>query len=151
MVESRRISELPSAGGLDGDEYIPVVKDGETKKCTPKEINELITLPVLYKTGTTEGSATRTASNDDAWKYIRFTNTLAKTYTFRETAALTAGVELTVKNASIHSELTIAGEGVTINVLDGKSPIVPVGGTVQVRVISSVQIDIWGDLKDKVT
>jgi hypothetical protein len=149
MADATKISELPSAGGLNGDEYIPVVKDGETKKCTPKEITELITLPVLYKTGTTEGTTTRIASNDDAWKYIRFTNTLAKTYTFRETAALTAGIEFTVKNASINSELTIEGDGVTINVLDGKSPIVPIGGTVQVRIISSVQVDIWGDLKDK--
>lgn len=151
MADATKISELPSASGLDGTEYVPVVKDGETKKATPAQFAELVTVPVLRKTITTEGSQTRSASNDDNWKYIRWTNTLAKTYTFAESAALTAGYEWTVKNASTNSTLTFSGDGVTINVLDGKAKIVPIGGVVHVKVISTTQVDVYGDLQDSET
>lgn len=143
-----KISALNPVSGLNGSESVPVVKDGVTQRATPQQFAELVTVPVLRKTITTEGAQTRNASNDDNWKYIRFTNTLAKTYTFTDTAALTAGYEWTVKNASDNSELTIAGSGVTINRMENKAAIVPIGGVVQIKVISTTQIDIYGDLKD---
>ncbi|WDS36239.1 hypothetical protein [Pseudoxanthomonas sp.] len=152
MADAIAISALTSVSGLDGTEYFPVVKDSVTQKATPAQIVELFTVPALYKTITAAAATTRTASNDDAWKYIRFTATLAKTYDFLETASLTAGYEWEVKNASTNSTLTIASSdsSVTINRPDGKAAIVPIGGHIWVKVISTTQIDIYGDLQDSV-
>lgn len=111
-MPDKKISDLLSAGSLDGLEVLPLVQGAATKKATTKDVAKF-----GYQDVVTEATAARTLSLSDRGSYIRFTNTLPIVLTVpaNSTAAFGIGESLNGIQAAA-GQITITGAGgVTIN------------------------------------
>lgn len=90
----------------------------------------------------TETGASRAMANGDAGRYIRFTNTGAKTATFG-TGLNVVGQEFHIRNAAANN-LTLTASSTTLNAPAGGTLIVPPNGTVTVKQVASTQFDVFG-------
>lgn len=97
--------------------------------------------PVEAKTGTTY-----TVLAADVGKYLRFTNTSAKTVTVapNSTEALPSNGEWHIRNVGATDLTLTPGSGVTINVPSGGSLVVPTGGTVTLKRAAADVFDLIG-------
>ena len=93
------------------------------------------------KTIVTEAGSSRTITNDEAGKYIRFTGTGAKTCTFGLT--ITKG-EYRIRNAAASGDVTLTAASTILNApADGTLVLAP-GMTATVKFISTATFDVDG-------
>lgn len=93
----------------------------------------------------TESSTSRTLTSSDAGKYIRFTNSAAKTLTVEDVAtqAQTSGNEFHGRNANT-GDLTITESGSTVNPPAGGTLVIPPQGTFTLKYVGSDVWDLFG-------
>ena len=109
-MADKRISELPSAGEITGDEILPIVEDNETKKTTVAELtSERVVDAKGYSINNsaiiTESGTTRTLSASDNGKIIYCTSSSAVTIT--TASGLGAGFTCSIIQAGT-GQITIA-------------------------------------------
>lgn len=90
----------------------------------------------------TETGTSRTMANSDAGRYIRFTNTSAKTATFG-TGLDVVGQEFHIRNVGTNN-LTLTPSSTTLNAPASGTLIVPPGGTVTVKQVATTEFDVFG-------
>lgn len=90
----------------------------------------------------TETTTARAMANSDAGRYIRHTNTAAKTATY-STALTVVGQEFHHRNVGAN-DLTLSADGTTLNAPAGGTLVVPPGGTVTVKQVGTAEFDVFG-------
>lgn len=140
-----------TVGGTDGDvivddaagESVTIFK-WVSSRATAAEVAALTSAaaaPVVTESGTTYD-----LDAADAGSYIRFTNTGAKTVTVRDNAdhALPAGGEWHIRNVGANDLTLIEDTAVTITPPAAGTLVIPTGGTVTLKQVTTDEFDLFG-------
>jgi hypothetical protein len=113
-----KISELPAGTALAGDELLPMVQGGATKRTTPRAVQRI---PLNTQTGTAY-----TLAADDSGRIVRCDNAGAITLTL-PAGVFTAGDVVLVRQVGA-GQVTVAGGTVHL----------PTGAVAKTRTLGSV-------------
>jgi len=147
-------TEKLTVAGADGDvivddaagESVTIAK-WTSRRATAQEVADLATGGSGGPSAVATVSAANTnLLNTDESKYLRFTNTAAKTLTVRPeaTEALDEDGEWHVRNVGTNDLTIVEGSGVTITPPNGGTLVIPVGGTATLKRVAEDEFDLFG-------
>ena len=131
--------KVAEEAAIDGKSYV-------RKYCA--SCNGALSVPYSFRPVATVSAASYDVLATDDGKYLRFTNTGAKTVNVRldATEALPADGEWHIRNAAVSSITFAPVGGVTINIPAGGTLIVPPAGTVTLKRVAADVFDLFGQV-----
>lgn len=143
-MANKKISELPAATPLTGEESLPVVQGGASAKASAKDISKF-----GYQDVQTVADTTKTLALTDRGSWVRFTNASGCTLTIPTNASVAIGVGESFNGIQRGGKVTITpASGVTVNVPTGyKSNTRAAGSPLCLIKVATNEWDLIGDLE----
>ena len=132
-----KISDLPAASALAGDEPIPVVQSAETRRSTPRAIQRI---PVNDQTGTTY-----TLAAADAGRCVRANNAAAIAVTAPTGGVFTVGDVILLRQVGA-GQVTVTGGAMYLPATITAAKTRAQGSVITLHYVATDTWDVSGDL-----
>ena len=132
-----KISELPAASALAGDEPIPVVQSAETRRSTPRAIQRI---PVNNRTG-----AAYTLTAADAGACVRVGNAAAVAVTAPTGGIFTVGDVILLRQVGA-GQVTVTGGTLNLPATIAAAKTRAQGSVITLHYVATDTWDVSGDL-----
>ena len=132
-----KISELPAASTLAGDEPIPVVQSAETRRSTPRAIQRI---PVNDQTGTTYALVAA-----DAGRCVRANNAAAIAVTAPTGGIFTVGDVILLRQVGA-GQVTVTGGALNLPATITAAKTRAQGSVITLHYVATDAWDVSGDL-----